>query len=73
MEFEKEEGGMAKNTYRIEILLNKGKKWFWHLKRNGRILAHSESYSSLRKAKNTAMALSAGLGGCVIINRGEQE
>ena len=39
---------------KIEISKNKAGDYFWHLKhRNGRILATSEAYSSLAKAKQT--------------------
>ncbi len=47
-----------KNHY--EIILVKGRKnWFWRLiARNGKTVAHSETYSSKQKARKTAKKLS---------------
>lgn len=43
---------------RIEIL-KKSKSWYWRMKaRNGRILAHSETYSSKQKAEKSAKIVS---------------
>lgn len=51
---------------KIEVLKKPGSKWFWRLiSKNGRTLAHSETYSSKTKANKTAErvanALSIGL------------
>lgn len=43
---------------KIETLKNKNGKWFWRLvASNGKVLAHSESYSSKRKANQTVAAV----------------
>jgi len=48
--------------YRIEVLKGKSDKWYWRLKyNNGRILAHSETYSSKFQAQKTARNLSINL------------
>lgn len=40
---------------KIQVLKNKAGKWFWRIKaRNGKILAHSETYSSKQAALKTA-------------------
>ena len=45
------------NPYNIEVIRSKG-KWYWRLKsHNGRILAHSEKYSSRGSALLTAKRL----------------
>ncbi len=42
----------------IECLKNKKGQWFWRMKaRNGKILAHSESYSRRGKCWKSAMAV----------------
>jgi uncharacterized protein YegP (UPF0339 family) len=42
----------------IEVLQGKSGSWYWRIKAsNGRILAHSETYSSRRKATGTAIRL----------------
>ena len=43
---------------KIEILQGDSGDWYWRIKgSNGRILATSETYSSKRKASNTAIKL----------------
>jgi uncharacterized protein YegP (UPF0339 family) len=43
---------------KIEILQGDSGDWYWRIKgSNGKILASSETYSSRRKASNTAMKL----------------
>jgi len=50
------------STYKIELVKGRN-KWYWKLKsHNGRILAHSETYSSRFQAKKTAIALACALG-----------
>ena len=42
------------------VILKKRNQWYWKLvARNGKILAHSETYSSQRKAIKTATKLSS--------------
>lgn len=54
--------------FKIVIFKNKVGKWLWHLKsyRNGRIIAHSESYSSKTKAVKTASLINDNLQDCVL-------
>lgn len=43
--------------YRIEVIVFRG-QWHWRIvHKNGQILAHSEKYSSKRKAMQTAKAV----------------
>lgn len=46
--------------YKIEILKKKkGSKYYWRIKaRNGKILAHSETYNSKQAARKTAVNVS---------------
>ncbi len=61
----KKEASMVK--FRVEIKKNPEGKWFWHLKtRNGKILAHSENYSSRAKALKTATLINEHMVSCVI-------
>ena len=54
-----------KSCYIIEVLKGKKGKWYWRLKySNGRILAHSETYSSRHQAKKTALNLSTNIFSC---------
>lgn len=43
--------------YKVVVTENKNRQWFWHLFRNGKILAHSEAYANLRNCQKTAMHL----------------
>ena len=46
----------------IEIKKRAAGDWFFHIKAtNGKILAHSETYSSLSKAKQTANKIASNL------------
>ena len=57
-----------KNYYIVEVLKGKKGKWYWRLKYiNGRILAHSEIYSSRYQAQKTARNLASNLNGCQLI------
>ena len=48
---------------RIEVRKGRSGSWYWRLiARNGEILGHSESYSSLSKAKKTANQVARQLG-----------
>ena len=43
---------------KVEILKGKSKKWYWRVRaKNGRILCHSEQYSSRAKALQTARSV----------------
>ena len=43
--------------YKIKVL-KKRKGWYWRIEhRNGHVLAHSETYNSLNKARQTAERL----------------
>ena len=49
--------------YVIEVMIGKGKKWYWRLKySNGKILAHSETYANRTNALQTATNLARHLG-----------
>lgn len=49
---------MKSKKFFINVLKNKNGAWFWRLKaRNGKILAHSEAYSSKAKALKTVESL----------------
>ena len=39
-----------------ELRRNKQRKWYYHVKRKGRILYHSEAYSSFSKAHKSVIA-----------------
>lgn len=42
----------------IEVLQGDAGAWYWRIKSpNGKLLAHSETYSSRRKATNTAVKI----------------
>lgn len=52
--------------YHIQVIKKSG-RWYWRLKsRNGRILAHSEMYSSRGMARKTARELRNNLRGSVV-------
>lgn len=52
---------------KIEVLKGKSGKWHWRIMaKNGRILANSETYSSKRKALQTAKRV-AGLLKCFVV------
>lgn len=42
--------------YHVQVI-KKYKYWYWRIKRAGEILCHSEGYSSLDKARQTAQEL----------------
>ena len=45
---------------KIEVLKNKRSKWYWRLvAANGKVLAHSETYSSKQMALKTAKKIAA--------------
>lgn len=46
-------------TFKVEIKKNKAGKYFWHIisGKNGKVIGHSESYSSLAKCRHTAKLL----------------
>jgi len=47
----------------IQILKNSRGKWYWRIRAaNHRILAHSEAYSSLRKASDAAKSVIVNMG-----------
>lgn len=54
---------MYPGTHKYIIEVKRGvRKFFWHLKHaNGRILAHSEEYSSKQRAMKTARGISESL------------
>ena len=59
---------MSLLRFKIVVFLDKNGKWLWHLKsfQNGRIIAHSESYSSRTKAMKTAKLIHQHLNNSVI-------
>lgn len=49
-------------AWRVELLKGEKGTWYWRLKAgNGKVLAHSETYSSRLKARKTAWAVFIGL------------